>query len=70
MDLITYFDKYVDKTMMMVIALFLIAFLFALYAIALINRRMRLMLEELKQISEDNKLLNESIRIVQNQLMK
>jgi hypothetical protein len=68
MDIIGFMDRYLDPTLKLAALLLVVSFFFTLYAIALVNRRLRLVHEELKQLTEDNKLLNESIQFLQTQM--
>lgn len=67
MDITAVFDK-MDTSLLIGGTIFLLSLLFALYSIALVNKRVRLIYDEIKQLSEDNKLINESILFLQTQL--
>lgn len=68
MDLVSFLNRYMDSTVLVIGGILVLSFLFALYSIALVNKRLRLMHEEMQQLSEDNKLLNDTIQIVQKKL--
>ncbi len=70
MDFYTFLLDYVDPGLLIFLLLFMIAFLLTLYSIQLVNNKLRVMHEELLRIAEDNRLLNDSLHILQGQLQQ
>lgn len=65
MDILQIWEYFKDPTVMIIGTLFVLSFLISLYAIALLNSKLRVIHEELIQLTDDNRLLNESIRFLQ-----